>query len=435
AIFIMSISLSVCTGIAATPNRLAELTVPFFLYLYLKDKHNKKCSLTFITIILVLIFPYFHPITCLIVILSLFASDLLLTRINGRNFVSPWHKNSISYLPLILLISFLMWMWHNYWFWDYNFGRVIRWFVGQESASGERAKEVLTMFEEYNVNLYEMIIKVYGIHVIYIFICLIIITLLFKKIFTNANKLSREEAILSILSTWVLIPVLMAIALILLPSLASPERMIRYMAILSPFFVGYFILNLSNPRLKMISIFLVIVLSANCFLSIYQSPYIHLPSEQVTDSEIAGMFWFFNYRYEDIEIRHLYERHFRFAEMLIGTKQTKYRNLDGNYYDQKMPNHFGYDVHQKIGDSIDSKQYLILGECDYYIHQYIFPNLDKFNKEDFYHLYNQDSSSYEIYSNGVLTIFYTNSTRDCLNYDVQSNEDFNENEKEILINS
>ncbi|MCZ7370203.1 MAG: hypothetical protein O8C66_06810 [Candidatus Methanoperedens sp.] len=412
SIFIVAISVFPIANIESTPNRLAELTIPIVLLLYIKYKYEPRVSISALLIIFTILYPLYHPISSLLLILSFLGSDII-------NFVLKQSKLNFnssncckwSILPLISLVIIFLWFWNHYSFWDYNIGNVIRWFGGEIINSGSRTKEVLTLFDKYHINFFELLIKVWSHQIVYISISALAIFMMFERIIRpNKNRKFDitviEKLVLS--SSWIIIPMILAVGLMFVPSTASPDRMLRYVGILSTIFVGWFFFDIRKKPVRMLLLMFIVVLMVNSALVIHPSPYIHVPNSQVTKMEFDGMAWFFEHRNQGIEIKNIFERYFRFADAMLGIKATSSSNLIGNYYDQQILDHFGYDNYTKIGDSNHNTFYLLLGKFDESVHLHMFNAVNAFNSGDFDKIYNYDSSANKIYSNNEFTVFLIN---------------------------
>lgn len=401
SMFIVSISILAFFCLETNPNRLTEFTIPIFLYVYIRSKFESKLQYSFLLVLFAILFPFFHPLSSLIVIISIFISDLLMNLFD----FSPTNSFKQNYLrmsniSLISVIILLHWFWFNSWYWNYHIGNVIRWLVDETQKSTSTTEEVFNLFSEYNINFIEVLLKFYGSRIVYLCIAFFIICLLFYKMISNRhmiNAYSNKIKIYNTIAVWTIIPILFSLLLVFAPSLAGPQRSIRYAALFSPFFVYIFMSRIRHNIFQYIAIIFVIILTLNSALSIHSSPYIHVPTNQISQMEINGMSWFFDNRIQDYQIKTIFQKNHRFGHLILGVTATEQQNL---YYSDPLPDHFGYDKYLEIGDYLNCSSYLLLGKYDQATHLNMYESSNKFNMNDFNRVYYRDYTVQRIYTNG-----------------------------------
>ncbi len=404
--------------IIPSPHNFAALLIPLALFIYFRNIDQNYIGNKILLIIFAILYPFFHPLVSILLILSLFVIVIISKFI--QHFIIFKRATIISVLsfsqiPLITLIIFFLWLWGNYWYWNFHIGDMIRWFFSETVEYPGRYSEVVSIFHEYSIDPISLILKNFGQNLIYIFLSFLAFFWAVKKlIFNSCNNYYKTDERIIFLSSWIIVNSLTAFMVMFLPSAGGPDRMLYYTGIISPIFVTYIISNIKKRIIKYIMAISLVILIINSAMVIHQSDYSNLPNMQVTRMEIAGSDWLLNYKDSNINIKSNHERFFRIADLIKGEKYTIENNLNlflNPNSESKPLDHFGYDIYSSAGNANIADNYLILEKYDEVIYFQLYSNSNKFNKVDFEKL-DSDKTVEKIYYNGEFRIMQVEGIKD-----------------------
>lgn len=158
------------------------------------------------------------------------------------------------------------------------------------------------------------------------------------------------------------------------------------------------------------SLIICIILISIVFLSIFTffyAPNRLAPNQQVTNMELTGTRWFFDYRNDQYEIETLGYTLARFSQFIYGSRN----NIDNARYNNyiTIPDHFSYNSSETLGTFYNDNRYLIITRFGKNFYPEIYPNYSqywRFKQNDFDKLSN-DYTLMKMYSNGDFDLFLT----------------------------
>lgn len=145
------------------PHIFAVLSIPLILIVFLRIVEFNSTGYKSIIIIFAILLPFFHPMVDIIFIMSILFMGIIYMFILS---ISRW-KMLFYYISAISTITFLLWLWNNFWFWNYHIGRVFRWFIFGINETG-RFGDVTSIIKENGINMTDLIVKVYGQNILYV---------------------------------------------------------------------------------------------------------------------------------------------------------------------------------------------------------------------------------------------------------------------------
>lgn len=399
AILVVLLGFFPLSTVIPSPHIFTVLSILLVLFIFMRIINHNRIEDKIILIIFAILYPFFHPMVSIIFAISILLIGILYKFIHRSKQIG---NSAFFIIPSISLIILLLWLWSKFWYWNYHIGRVLRWFISDTTDKG-RFQNAISMFNDYSINIIDLVIKVYIQNIIYIIFSFLAIFLIIKK-FVHEYKNVNEK--LMLLSVWIFLNVFIGFAVLFLPTEGSPERLLYYTGILSPIFVVYLLFSL-RKNVKYVIIIVLIVLNINSVYVVHQSDYIDLPNFQVTQMEIVGSNWLIDQRNHDLQVKSNHERFYRIADLIKGPEYAEDNKLDidrSTAYGTEPYKHFGYNNYTRIGDGYNKDFYLIIEKYDEVLYFVLYPNSIKFNKSDFNRLDFLDSTAKKIYNNGEFKV-------------------------------
>ena len=408
-----------------TPNLLANLFLPFALFLmfkYLKSGHSGWKVSFFIMLIL---YPVFHPLPAIflgLILLTLWIPQKLLDLWKHlidkkRDIRSHERMNMKLARPFLFLLTWFIFWYSLFYIWGYSVYQMYSRITTEEGASkfSNLASQVSNA-QGYGYNVLEIFLKTYG-HLLLLFILSLFTFLLLWK---TVSRDQKQENIFSLYGPWGLLNIFIP-ALFLFNLTFAPLRFLFYQAILGIVFVAFLVSSMliwgrENKRrfISQLTSIIVIVLMAGLLISgllnLYPSPYNLTKNYETTQSEVSGAMFFFEYRNISVPVSGIDLHLGRFADLLLtpGEKSKQYLGAAQLKNKGMAPWHFGYNQNSSIAFSYDVKTNLILKQSDRALYTDYFPDMAKYRlfPQDFDRLKNDPGASF-LYSNGgydILTI-------------------------------
>lgn len=348
---------------------LSVLTLPFFFYIL---QRNSDYRFRLFSIIFIIIYPFFHPINGIVVIIyvmTLFISEKLII-------IDKMKNVSIS----LLLLSFVA---------------LFAWFIQQYSLL--RSMKLISFqligllktpttsdYTLYYTNIFGIInvIRTIGLMIIdEIVFCLISLLVIYRILLKKELSINKK---LFKISICFIIGNLFLLIIFFSTRTHTPDRLINlnFNMILTPPLVGYLIYSflLNNKNTKAFLILSLIFLSAvTSLFSLYPSPITMLPNNQVTISDISGMNWLIIKKDPEIKTEHILTQVRRFADLIYG-----YEFRMGRMDLRKglgFPDHFGFTEKNIL--PINEDRYFVITEFDVRSLTEVWKELDRFSEEDF----------------------------------------------------
>jgi len=373
------------------PHALSLLTFPLIFYLYFKSLNAPSLSNNIALIILILLFPFFHPVPE-IVLISCFVIAEVAKLGWARRMHYSYRMENISMEPaLISFIAFFLWI-SYFTVLGSTSKRVFQWTAGETSSVIARASELEPVFGLSWWGFFKLLLKMYWHNLIFIILSLIALGMIIRY-FIQRRKEIGNFFILSLLfltSSVIYIILAMSLGMITWGRLLGSNVGIWA----APVAVGFVLYEIFKrpgiPKIIGIAAVVIILFSASTIgvFSVYRSPWISQPNWQITRMDLCGADWFGSYKAPD----------FAFAPM----------GWIGGYHYFKMPYHLGYPEQESVGEVVGKETYIVLTER--FKQASAEPALEEwmnipgcfarpgFNKEDFARI-EEDPSVNKVYTN------------------------------------
>ncbi|ABR54110.1 conserved hypothetical protein [Methanococcus vannielii SB] len=385
------------------PNGWALFTLPIFFYAIFKYLDSKNHSWTLISILFLIIYPFFHPQVALYVILTLwlilslkiFEKIIQIREVNNKIFLNS--KGILINISIISLI-FSAWLLKSKRFYP-NFRILFKSFSGKatSSASIDSKLEKFSKVGMEGFSIITYIIKAMGSELIFVLMSFCSL-LSFIKYYKNY---SNKCGILTIFTiTFLAFFLYVAVNLNIIPGLKSigADRFIAYVSIFTPILSSIFIFSILkiNKPIKNLGILIIsiILISSSILggLNMYPSNYTVLPSPQATLMNFYGYSWLFNNNHDEIEILSIMSVPSRVKDAILGISKVK--NTPSRI---SLPDHFNYYEGVSLRDSVRKDSYVFISEIDRVTYTGIWENVGRFNNMDFEKTYS-DKTINLIYS-------------------------------------
>lgn len=344
---------------------LAVMTMPFLLYCLQK---NSDIRFRFITIIVIIMHIFFHPIT--VVMLFVYFTVIYCVNIYSHN----TKYNNVSLRLLILFFVMLLGWFTSQYMVLHSIAELILQLSGSLNTPSTAAQS-MSFF--YTLGLRESIkafIIMTSDEIIYSISAIV-------SIYYIVKYKENVPNIISIALCFIIGNLFLAI-IALTTNIHTPYRLINLNPnmILTPLLVGYLLYKFRNNKIKRTIIFLFITVSIiTTVFSLYQSPITMLPTDHITNSEVTGTNWLLTYKNQTMPTADEKVPVFRFADLIYGYDyKFKHSSLTR---DLEFPNHFG--LNNSTNFPIDKNRYLVIS--DYVIEGYtkVWDKLHSFDIHDF----------------------------------------------------
>lgn len=404
------------------PSVQAFFLLPFILFIYIKSKKsdNQKVYSVLLLVLLILL-PFLHPgegSLFLLVILTLMdISMLFIYLINNKlaiisSFKHMSLKNSLN-VSLILFIAWFTWL-SSFSIFGTRISSIANWLVNEVGTT--TASQYLDTLSNAQLTLFQFVdlfVKSYGQDILYCLLATIIVLILIKEILHKKYFVDKNITAFSFI--FIIFMIIMAICFIGIFGVDF-NRVMRYVifsaTILSGLgFYKLYTITKHKKALKITLISVLIISSSICVFNTFPSPIVRDANYQVTQMELSGVNWFFNYRDANYSIETIDPR--TVVRMIHGLYGAEFDM--SNVAIPKTEFHFGYTNESYYGESLYSKK-----NYSYYLdmkfwrvfYPEIYPEYQtqwKYTPNDFYRLNNDDNSVDMVYSNGEFWTYYVKS--------------------------
>ena len=326
------------------PHALSLLTFPLMFYLYFKSLNTPSLSNKIALIILILLFPFFHPVLEMVLISCLVIAEVAKLGC-ARRIRYSCRAGNISLNPaLISFITFFLWI-SYFAVLGSTVRRVFRW-VGGEASVVARAGELEPVFGLGPWGFFKLLLKMYGHDLIFVILSLIVLAIIIRYFLQRRNEVGNLFilSLLFLTSSIIYIILAMSLGLVTWGRILGANIGMWAAPVLASFGLYEMFRRPKIPKVTGIAAVAIILFSASTIgvFSVYRSPWISQPNWQVTQMDMRGSEWFSSHKLSD----------FAFAPM----------GWIGGYYYFKMPEHFGYPEHKIVGDVIEKNTYIVLTE-------------------------------------------------------------------------
>ncbi len=395
------------------PNGWSIMLFPLLLFAVLKCDN---WSYLVVALILVVLYPFFHPLSSLMAAAALVA--IVLLRLALRYvFGSAKRTGGMPPLGRILTLAAIdlaiLFPWLLS-FKQYVSRERLLWkqlITGGSDVIGGMG-ESLDKVDVHGFGFLLLLVKIYGVELILIGTAMIGGFLLISRLRSIARD-ANSLGLLALLLLMLLFGSLYLLYLIGVPGLGAigAQRLLSYTMIPTSALSGlalYHLITRFGHGLRAASgILCTIMLAAVlCILSLYDSPYRLRPNLQVTDMEMTGMGWLVDTKDRSLGTTHMARPVWRFADALLGKSESERREDEefDPYGSPEIADHFGYGDHVTLGDQYSEDTYAAITCYDTVIYSTVWKAVGRFNQSDFARL-EEDSTVMKVYANGELDVY------------------------------
>jgi len=405
---------TVSVSISLLPNGWSMFLLPLFFYLYFqRDIHPYRVIL----VILLILYPFFHPLSSFFIILS-----LLVMESSHRIFPSTGKARKISkavhihsFNPNLVLLESII-----FFTWILNFKQFyanIRsmWHDLLTLGNYPMATEMIKTASKISrtaVDYITLYWDMYGLTTILLLLSLSGIYYFIKQI--HAKNSGKENipfftTVIIFLGTWCLF----LLYLLGFPGLSAiaTDRIIRYANIICaiPVAFGLYELLKGHILLRIVAIILLCLMLipsilVNRGLLGYNSK---SPSLQVTTMDMAGMVWFIQKKDTNIGCIHVMSPPYRYADAILGNVEA-IKRLDIKYAEQ-FTDHFAYNEYDELGEHHEHDNYTAITKLDRILYETMWKQVGRYSFSDFNKL-EHDPTVDSIYSNCELDVYFIHGT-------------------------
>ncbi len=433
------------------PNGWSQLYLPLLVFLYFKslEKHNSS-QYKLLFVILLIMFPFFHPLSSLYAIFMLISIGIAIFLIHSflteeksdekliyqakrytftRQLVSNFVKrlktgisnasilirNYKYRLPLtailIEIVVLIPWV-LSFQAFQLN----LRMFYNSvlTGTSPDVIKGMQNTLDKINLSgmdFIQLLIKSEGANLIFLGLFTISLFILDKKLY-NLQK-SKNLLILSGITIFTgfiyaaylfgIVPGLHAIA---------AQRIKSYIMLFTPISAGVVFTYFFQKKLvvkkvnlfPILCMFIILTASMLSIYSLYPSPNVINPNPSITRMDMDATEWFVYHHNKVILTTYITSPIYRFTDGILGTVEG--RNIFGSRYRHTtVPDHFNYTEMNKLGESYLEDRYMMITMFDTVIYDTVWSMVGRFNSQDFDRLL-EDTSVEKLYSNGETEIFF-----------------------------
>ena len=441
-------SLAALSRFNLVPNTWSILLLPLFFYCYFRREEQ---SFKILLVVLILAYPFLHPLSALMIIVSLAAIEFLkpvysrLLRRAGVE-VPAWIGIGPVIWPLAMeLLVFLPWVFTRSAFRsnvDALWWQLIN-FSG--SSQGSRAVGSLAKVDLDAWGIFMIIVKLYGeIFLVGVFACIGIL-LVYRQLRRGGGDDAGEG------QTWTSdagqepageespggtgnrIRLVYVGVLFVLSTLAyfafyagapgaeslSATRIVVYVEVAAIPLVGFALWEIAsraNGR-KLAWGFVSAIIIVAAILNVlghHNAPYQLRPGDQVSHSDIEGMEWLLFEKDPTTYTFFIMSSPDRFSQAILGATVTSTRTDVRDISWLQFRDHFGYVASEgatdnrtftTLGEQYPADIYANINMYDKVSYQTVWKSLDRFNDADF-RLFEQDPTVNRIYSNGGSDAYY-----------------------------
>jgi hypothetical protein len=399
-----------------TPNGLANLFIPFVLFLVVRYLQQKAWPWAVALSVVILLYPVFHPVPT-VILGVMFLTLWILLRIPkvGKALherkVSVLNFNRLDFkllLPFLILLTWSIFWLSSFGTWDSTIRSIYQTICSEgETSQMTGLLDQVLYSQGYGYSVIEQVIKRLWSPIILSTLSVIALPLLWR----NSPQERYGEYLFSFYGAFGVLALAIP-ALYLFNLDFGPLRFLFYVSILGAIFAAYLLTYLlaankedseshaSNLR-KIFVILVIVGLFLGGVLNLYPSPYNLTQNYQSTKSEIVGMAYIYGHRDVEVPLSGITIAPGRFAHALLTPEERSLQRLPMYLEEQVAPRHFGYDEYSSIFSAYDEETDLVITRKDKTLYVDYFPDMAQFRytNQDFERL-TYDPSINSLYSNG-----------------------------------
>lgn len=387
--------------VSTYPQALSLLTFPLFFYIYFKASNRSSIAHNTLLVILLFLFPFFHPAPEAVLIFCLVGGEIAKAiwikkvDIGGNTRV----LNKLSANPALISIAVFFTWFMSFTVFDSAASRFFyKWYANNvDDIPRFNELDTVSKLEPFDQML--LVFKMYGDQFIYLALSLIAVFIIFKN-FKNRKTEYKKLFTLSFLllvSGPVYALIFYSVGMTTIGRLAGANTVLWITPVLSGFALYYIFSNNSRSRFVNVCLvtFILISTSVLSISTVYRSPWIYQPNMQITNMDISGFGWAANYGVQESKVGYL--------------------GWPAGYHPIFIPKHFGYQDFNSIGEYIQqdtafilTKRFRLAAENPTLKNSSVVPpglSAQGFDRVDFERL-REDATIDWIYMNGEFDVFY-----------------------------
>ena len=334
------------------PQSLSVMALPLVFYLYFRSSGSGSLAFRGAFVIVLFLFPYFHPAPAGVLIVSLLAAEAAKVAWRARRLTpSTSGQNGVDRVAfeptLIASVAFLTWISSHAIFYR-TIWNTLGWLRG-EIEGMPRVAEVENLLQTTGLGIGDQVVlalKMYGDNLVYLLLSFIALVLVTWRFLGRR----REVRNLSILAMPFLVSGPVWVLIFATTLMVTMGRLLgsNVMMWATPVFAAFALYEVFGrwKRTGLATVAAVLLCSSVIgVFGVYHSPYILQTNWQVTRQEMEGSRWFGTHG------RPPYDLGFAslgFVAMVPGRLP--------------VPDHFGYATHEMLGESFPMDTYLLLSE-------------------------------------------------------------------------
>ena len=384
------------------PNGWSIFFVPLIFYVFLKERELKCISWKILLVVMLFILPFFHPLTALYMIVALVIISILIILLSyvGGNFNLKKIQKTSAAPVLILLVSFLTWIFSFKVFYP-NLKIAYMAIVSGNDPNKflYRVEEGISKLGLSTIDFIQFLVYRMG-HIFVVLTLSFIALILFIRNKDYIKKGFDHLLIFFVISGYTMFLYLSRIFGVL-PGLSAiaGERSLSYVTIFTPLFMGYLGVNVFSKTKKIklkafVYVSLLFISSIISIIAFFPAPHTYEPSPQVTVCDVQSASWVLsNMDRNSSHLASILARVDRFSDLLYGVSHRSF--LPPTKY---IGDHFGYERENYVGLVVEADTYIIINQIDQIVYTTVWAPVGRFNEKDFYRLY-KDFSVLKVYSN------------------------------------
>jgi hypothetical protein len=380
--------------------------LPLVILVFLRSRDSGDSNAWRVAFIaLLVVYPFFHPLSCLFLALCLtiFGALAILAR-RVRLYPNPGVERfyAIPWRHVLLLLAILLpWLLSFQTFRPNLLSLYESVVTGTSPSFAHQIGETLGKINVGLLGFVTYLIKTMGDDIMFLLMAVLVIFQIRRTggflAFRNVDKV------------WLLGVILVtgaAFGLYLfnvVPGLGSlsADRFLMYAVVFSPVLAASFLGQYVNRRrlkrvlASVLSMMVLLGASILSVFSLYPSPYTMVPNAQVSHMDEEVYDWLFRNSDTTIPITSILSSPDRYGDMILGTVGWSDRFVSVT----KPPDHLGFDKNGTQSTWVNSETYLVLSKIDRQAYVSVWKAVGRFNDKDFQAMSN-NSYLAKVYSNG-----------------------------------
>jgi hypothetical protein len=393
------------------PNGWSMFLIPFLLFLYFRSRNSLKYKV--LTLLILVTYPFFHPLSTLMVIemfVVIGVLGILFNFIDNRDSGFNTHLKNFPFLEVLLLSCiFIFWVLQFSRF-EINLMSIYTTIILGGSIPSDPLADMSEKLLKVNMGTIDFLLytlKTMGSEAIYLLFTALATILVFARYIREKTFRGMELFASFLVITYLVGIMYLGYLLNVFSFLESfdPVRLQAFAVLFTPLAVGFVINHLLERKHRPIArlcVVLILIASLLSIISIFPSPYTLQPNREITGMDMAGMNWILDAGDKDTGFICINSPPTRYADAIMGKQQSS-QTMKWRY--PTIPDHFGYDQHPSLGYSYAENQYAALTKMDRIMYSTVWDSVARFDDGDFDRL-NADRSVNRIYDNGETEVFY-----------------------------